>query len=227
MKIRYKIILLLVAILIVLSFLSLRSPDDIFVMCDGQILDIDHCNEYFDKKYKAIPVVSHFLNITDSSGVAIYIDNFQASPVLAASSENNLLAHMEIDSKTNTIIYRCSALEDSTNIFVEIENPTITDIDNNRCSSFDSSHLKSHNDLKCEQIGGNPNHPKYEGCIIPSTVCKDHFEFEHGEECQTGKYLCEDIGGTVISLSCKESSETNLSSYPESCDLRGPTGCEF
>ncbi len=228
MKTRYRIIIPIVAVLIVFTFFYFYFLENTLVMCDGQILNIDQCNEYFNEKYKAIPTVNHFLNITDSSGLGMRIENFQASPMFAATTENNLLVHMEIDPKTDIIIYRCIALEDSDNIFVEIENPTIEDINDNRCSSFDSSHLKSHDDLKCEQIGGNPNHPEYEWCVIPSIVCKDHFKFEHGDECQTGSYLCEDLGGTVINtLSCKESVEVSSVSDPAPCDFRGSVGCEF
>ncbi len=97
--------------------------------------------------------MSHFLNITNTSGFGIYIKNFQARPILPSAIENNLSVEMQIDPKTNIITYRCTALEDPDNVFVEIENPTIEDIDNNLCFSFDSTHLKSTDDLKCEQIG--------------------------------------------------------------------------
>ena len=231
MRTRYKAIIPAVAVLIVFSFLLLRSPDDAIVLCEDKILDIDQCTKYLNKKYKAIPVVSHFLNITDYSGLGLHIENFRAIPDFGASIENNLLAHMVIDPSAHTITYRCAALEDANNIFVEIENPTIEDIDNNRCFSFDSTHLKSQDDLRCEQIGGNPNHLEYDGCVMPAIICGfDPDGSPNYEGCQTSHELCEDLGGKIIeSLSCRESfrAEHQDSEKPLPCDFRGPAGCEF
>ena len=140
---------------------------------------------------------------------------------------------MEIDIETSTIIYKYVALEDSENVFVEIENPSVEDIDNNRCYSFDAEHLKSREELRCEQIGGNPNHPEYEGCVLPSIICGhdlDDGSTNNGDEnCEQTSYdLYKDLGGTVVeNLSCRESIRDQYGSDPAPCDFRSPVGCEF
>ena len=180
------------------------------------------------RKYMAMPVVSHFLKISDYQGLGMEVENFRVTKVMASSIGDKLVSHMEIDIGTSAITYKCIALEDNEDIFVEIKNPTIEDIDNNRCDSFNTDHLKGRDELVCEQIGGNYDHPEYEGCVLPSVVCNDGLT--GSDECQTGIDLCEDLGGKIIeSLSCRESfrAEHQDSGKPLPCDFRGPAGCEF
>ena len=159
MKTRYKIIIIpVIAILVVFSFVFFRSVDDIPMICEDKILNSEQCHKYLNEKYKAIPVVSHFLKISDYQGLGMEVENFKVTKVMASTIEDKLVSHMEIDTETSTITYKCVTLEDNEDVFVEIENPTIEDIDNNRCYSFDTEHLKSRDELRCEQIGGNPNH---------------------------------------------------------------------
>lgn len=228
MKTRFKIIIPIITVLVVFSLLFLRPSDDVLVICEGQILNLEQCTEKLNKKYRAIPAVSHFLEITDYKELGLRSENFQAYPILGGAIENNLVASMEINPQTNTVTYRCAALVDPENIFVEIKNPTMEDIDNNRCRSFDSSNLKSRDDLRCEQIGGDQNHPEYEGCVLPSTLCNVDSDDNMLEECKTGHDLCKDLGGKIIeSLSCRESVREQYAPDPVPCDFRGPAGCEF
>ncbi|QMU55156.1 MAG: hypothetical protein GKS07_09865 [Nitrosopumilus sp.] len=136
---------------------------------------------------------------------------------------------MEIDHEANTMTYRCTVLEDSNKIFVEIVNPAIQDIHDNHCFSFDSKHMKSQDDLRCERIRGNLNYPEYEGYVLSLTVCSEGFDDTVDEdECQTGIIMCEDLGGKVIeSLSCWEHLGIGYSTEPTPCDFRGPTDCKF
>ena len=220
-------------VLIVFSFLFLRSADDALLICEDKLLNSDQCHKYLNEKYKAIPVVSHFLKISDYQGLGMEVENFKVTKVMASTIEDKLVSHMEIDTETSTIIYKCVALEDNEDVFVEIENPTIEDIDNNRCHSFDTEHLKSGEELRCEQIGGNPNHPEYEGCVLPSVICGydpgDDSISNDEENCeQTSHEMCKDLGGKVVkNLSCRESAREQYAPDPAPCDFRGPAGCEF
>ncbi|MGI9567829.1 MAG: hypothetical protein ACR2LL_12565 [Nitrosopumilus sp.] len=168
MKTRYKIIIPVVGFLLVFYFLFLRSPDDSFLICQDRLLNADQCTDYLNEKYKKNPAANHFLQISDYEHFGMKTETFQVTELSAASIENKLLSVMTIDLKTDTIVYSCIALEDNENVFVSIEDPTIQDIDDNRCSSFDTTGLKNRDDLRCEQIGGNPNNPEYEGCVIPT-----------------------------------------------------------
>ena len=232
MKTSYKITLIsIVTLVMVFSLLSVLSIDDIPMTCGDKILNSDQCHKHLNEKYMSIPVVSHFLEISDYQGLGMEVENFKVAKVMASTIEGKLVSHMEIDTTTSTIIYKCIALEDNEKVFTEIENPTIDDIDNNRCSSFETWHLKGIDELRCEQIGGDYNHPEYKGCVLPSVVCDDSFDgVTNSDECQTGSDLCKDIGGKIIeSLSCRESfrMENQEPGKPLPCDFRGPTGCEF
>ena len=201
------------------------------MICDDKILNSDQCHKYLNEKYKAIPVVSHFLKISDYE-LGMRVENFKVTKIGASSLEDKLLSNMEIDIETSTITYKCVALEDNENVFVEIENPSVEDIDNNRCYSFDTEHLKSREELRCEQIGGNPNHPEYEGCVLPSIICgynPDDGSANNDENCeQTSHDMCKDLGGMVVeNLSCRESVREQYAPDPAPCDFRGPAGCEF
>ena len=229
MKTLFKIVIPTVGVLLVFSFLFLRSPDDSFLICQDRLLNSDQCTEYLNEKYKKNPAASHFLQISDYQHFGMTIENFQVTKLDAASIENRLVSAMTIDLKADTIVYSCTALEDNENVFVRIENPTVQDIDNNRCSSFDTGDLKSRDDLRCEQIGGNPNHPEYEGCVIPKEICSlnpDGTPLYEG--CQTSHQMCEKLGGMVVeNLSCRESVREQHGTDPTPCDFRGPAGCEF
>jgi hypothetical protein len=229
MRTRYKIIIPAIAILTVFSFLFLRSADGALLVCEEKILNSDQCRKYLNEKYKTIPVVSHFLKISDYEGLGMEVENFKVTKVMASKIENNLVSHMEISTETSTIIYKCVALEDNENVFVELENPTIEDIDNNRCYSFDTEHLKSREELKCEQIGGNPNHPEYEGCVLPSVICGYGSSNNGDENCEQESHdMCKDLGGKIVkNLSCRESVREQYVPDPAPCDFRGPAGCEF
>jgi len=232
LKTIYKMIIIsAIAILGISSLAFFGSVDDIPMICKDMILNSDQCHNYLNEKYMAIPAVSHFLEISDNMGLGMEVENFKVTKVMASAIEDKLVSHMEIDIVTSTIIYKCVALEDNEDVLVEIENPTTEDIDNNRCSSFETWHLKGRDELRCEQIGGDYNHPEYEGCALPSVVCNDSFDdIVNSDECRTGKELCKDLGGEIIeSLSCRESfrAEHQESEEPLPCDFRGPSGCEF
>ena len=226
-------IVIVTAILIISSFAFFRSVDDIPMVCEDRLLNSDQCHKYLNEKYKAIPVVSHFLKISDYQGLGMEVENFKVTKVMASTIEDKLVSHMEIDTETSTIIYKCVTLEGNKEVFVEIENPTIEDIDNNRCYYFDTEHLKSREELRCEQIGGNPNHPEYEGCVLPSVICghdPDDDSISNGDEnCEQASHeMCKDLGGRVVkNLSCRESVREQYAPDPAPCDFRGPTGCEF
>ena len=229
MKIRYKISIIVAVVSMVLFLVIpvMSTP----IICEDKILYQDDCWSYLDGKYKTIPVVSYFLKISDYKGLGMTVENFQAKTLSVSSIEGKLISHMEIDTATSTIIYKCMALENGEDIFVNIENPTIDDIDNNRCSSFDTEHLKSRDELRCEQIGGNPNHLEYDGCVLQPIVCDDSSDFFTNEkECLTNYELCKDLGGNIVeSLSCRDSvrAEYEQLGKPAPCDFRGPAGCEF
>ena len=140
------------------------------------------------------------------------IENVQVTELSAASIENRLVSAMTIDLKTDTIVYSCNSLEDNENVFVRIENPTVQDIDGNRCSIFDTDDLKSRDDLRCEQIGGNPNHLEYEGCAIPKEICSLNPDGTPSYEgCQTSQQMCEDLGGRAVeNLPCRDLPESNM-----------------
>ena len=229
MKTMFKIVIPIVGFLLVFSFLFLRSPDDSFLICQDRLLNSDQCTEYLNEKYKRVPAASHFLQISDYQHFGMTIENFQVTKLGAASIENRLLSAMTIDLKAETMVYSCTALEDNENVFVRIENPTVQDIDNNRCSSFDTGDLKSRDDLRCEQIGGNPNHPEYEGCVIPKEICSLNPDGTPSYEgCQASRQMCEELGGTVVeNRSCRESVREQHRTEPAPCDFRGATGCEF
>jgi len=226
-------IVIVTAILIISSFVFFRSVDDIPMICEDKILNSDQCHKYLNEKYMAIPAVSHFLKISDYQGLGMEVKNFKVTKIAASTIEGKLVSHMEIDTATSTIIYKCVALEDNEEVFVEIENPTIEDIDSNRCYSFDSEHLKSREELRCEQIGGVLNHPEYEGCVLPSVICgydpDDGSTNNSNENCeQTSREMCKDMGGKIVkNLSCRESVREQYAPDPAPCDFRGPAGCEF
>ena len=85
--------------------------------------------------------------------------------------------------------------------------------------------------MRCEQIGGNPNHPEFEGCVVESFVCEDgHDDLENLEECKTGLDMCRELGGNVIEcMPCRDSVRTQFEKLdkPSPCDFRCPSGCEF
>ena len=229
MKTAYKIIIPIVGFLIVCSFLFMRSPDNSFLICQDRLLNADQCTEYLNEKYKNTPAASHFLQISDYQYFGMKVENFQVTELDAALIENRLVSIMTIDLRTDTIVYSCTALEDHENVFVVIENPTVQDIDDNRCSSFDTTDLKSRDELRCEQIGGNPNHPEYEGCVIPKEICSLNPDGSISYEgCHTSHQMCEDLGGIVVeNLSCRESVRKQHGTGLVPCDFRGPDGCEF
>ncbi len=93
-----------------------------------------------------------------------------------------------------------------------------------------SEYVEGSDENLCEQIGGNPNHPEYEGCVMPSIVCDESFDFFTNDECQTGQDLCKGMGGKVVeSLSCRDSimAEYQELEKPAPCEFRSPIGCEF
>ena len=234
MKIRCKIAIVpVISLLAVFSFIFLGSVDDIPMICEDKILNSDQCHKYLNEKYKVIPVVSYFLKISDYQGLGMEVENFKVTKIMASTIEDKLVSHMEIDTETSTIIYKCVAPEDNEDVFVEIEHPTIEDIDNNRCYSFDTEHLKSRDELRCEQIGGNPNHPEYEGCVLPSVICgydsEEDSKESDNENCEQSSHeMCKDVGGKIVkNLSCRESLREQYAPDPTPCDFREPVGCEF
>ena len=193
------------------------------------LLNSDQCADYLNEKYKKNPAADYFLQISDYEHFGMKTEAFQVTELSAASIENKLLSVMTIDPKRDTIVYKCIALEDSENVFVSIENPTIQDIDDNRCFSFDTDNLKNRDDLRCKQIGGNSNHPEYAGCVIPTEICglnPDGSPSHAG--CQTSHKLCKELGGKIVeNLLCRESVREKYAPDPAPCDFRGPAGCEF
>ena len=230
MNTRYKILIPVLATLVVFSFFFLRSADDALLVCQDRLLNSDQCHTYLNEKYMQIPAASHFLKISDYEGFGMTVENFQVKTLSASSIEDKLIASMDIDIKADTIVYKCVALEDDSNVFVQIEDPTVRDIENNLCSSFDTLNLKGREELLCEQIGGNYNNPEYEGCVLPGIVYNDNTDgFTIVDEGSTGRELCKELGGKIKeSLSCRESFRNEQDSEkPLPCDFRGPPGCEF
>ena len=155
-----------------------------------------------------------------------------ASPTWGYGAVNeSLIAELRVKENFGKyeFVYTCGNIGNDWQSHVMIRNASVDDIENNRCFTTDSGNLKTLEDLKCKQIGGNPNHPEYEGCVLDTIICGfDSEGVPVYEGCQTSRQMCRELGGKIVeTLSCKESIKEKYAPDPAPCEFRGPSGCEF
>ena len=134
MKTRYKISII-VTVSIIVIYMAL-PPTMTVILCDDEILSLDDCGPYLDKKYSKLQMFNHFAAMyTDVPALGFSSDRFQSITVDASVIlDNKIFAFLSFDLKNSTFTYRCHNhnLGDDY-IIVEIINPTIEDLDKNNC----------------------------------------------------------------------------------------------
>ena len=135
MKTRYKIVI--ITLIVFAGSYVMLPPTMTVILCDDRILNLDDCGDYLQEKYSKHPVFEHFAGMyPDAEGIAFKSSMFKAESVFASSIlDDKIFVFLEMDLNDSTFHYACQNhnLGDDDYVIVELENATISDLDENNC----------------------------------------------------------------------------------------------
>ncbi len=151
MKTRYKIVIVTVAVII--GIYVMLPPTMTVILCDDRILNLDDCGDYLQEKYSKQPMFKHFADMyPEAWGIAFKSGMFKAESVFASSIlDDKIFAFLEMNLNDSTFHYACQNhnLGDDY-VIVELENITISDLDENNCITLNQLDVNLQEPMTCK-----------------------------------------------------------------------------
>lgn len=191
MKSRYKIVI--ITVIVLAGIYVMLPPTWGVILCDDKILNLDDCGDYLQEKHSKQPMFKHFADLyPEAEGIAFKSRMFKAESVFASSIlDDKIFAFLEMNLNNSTFHYACQNhnLGEEDYVIVELENITISDLDENNCITLNQLNVNSQEPMTCKNYIYTNKPPKIyniaptsDGAIIrwyqtPQSINGEHCGF--------------------------------------------------